>query len=496
MSATTARSSQPPVSFDPQLRRLALVVVVGAIMTILDTTIVNVAITTLGREWDTSLSTIQWVLTGYTLALSMTIPLTSWAIARFGAKHVWLASLTLFVLGSVFCGLAWSVSSLIAFRAVQGFGAGLVLPVGQTMLARAAGPARMGRVMAVIAVPAMLAPVLGPVVGGVIVDNVDWRWLFFVNVPISAVAIGLAVRLLPSDTERDRRARIDLLGLALLSPGLAALVYGLSEAGNGAGAGSPRVWGFLAAGALLVGAFAVRALRRPDTALVDLRVFRIRPFSVATTALFTYSAGVFGLVVLLPLYLQLVRGDSPLDAGLLIAPWGIGAMLTMPLSGRVTDRGGPRGVALAGVAVALAGAFVYPAVQADTPRWLLTAGVFVIGLGHGLIVPALSGGMYRGVSHAEVPAATTAGNIVARVGSSLGVAVLAVVLQSEIRERIPGASGSLSELAGLPRTAEVATSITDAFAHSFWWVVGIVALSLVPVALMPGRAVAGDADAR
>jgi EmrB/QacA subfamily drug resistance transporter len=497
MSATTAESAapRPPSAFDPELRRLALVVVVGAVMTILDMTIVNVAITTLGREWDSSLSTIQWVLTGYTLALSMTIPITGWAVARFGTKQVWLVSLTLFVLGSVLCGLAWSVASLIAFRVVQGVGGGLVLPVGQTILARAAGPDRMGRVMAVIAVPAMLAPVLGPVLGGVIVDNVDWRWLFFVNVPISAVAIALAVRLLPADPERRRDTRIDVLGLALLSPGVAALVYGLSEAGNGVGAGSARFLVPVCVGVAMVAAFVVHALRRPGTALVDLRVFRVRSFAVASAAMFAYTAGVFGLVVMLPLYLQLVRGDSPLDAGLLTAPWGIGAMLTMPLSGRATDRGGPRGVALTGVAVALVGALLFTAVEPGTPRWLLAVGGLVVGLGHGLIVPALTGGMYRGLSRADIPAATTAGNIVARVGSSVGVAVLAVVLQSAIRDRVAGASGSLSDLAGLPRTAEVASSVTDAFAHSFWWTAAIVALALVPAALMPGRRAAQEGAA-
>jgi EmrB/QacA subfamily drug resistance transporter len=477
----------PPAAFDPELRKLSLVVVVGAVMTILDTTIVNVAITTLGRQFDTSLSTIQWVLTGYTLALSMTIPLTTWAIARFGTRQVWLGSLSLFAAGSVLCGLAWSVGSLIAFRVLQGVGAGLIMPVGQTMLARAAGPARMGRVMAVIAVPAMLAPVLGPVVGGVIVDNIDWRWLFYVNAPISAVAIALAVRLLPADTERDRRARIDVLGLALLSPGLAALVYGLSQAANGTGPGSARVLLGVGAGVVLVGAFALRALWRPVSSLVDLRVFRSRPFSAAVAALFTYSAGAFGLIVLLPLYLQIVRGYSPTDAGLLTAPWGLGAIVTMPIAGRLTDRGGPRGVALAGVVTALAGAFAYTGIQADTSRWLIAGGIFVVGLGHGMLIPSLTGGMYRGLARTDVPTATTASNVLIRIGGSLGIAVLAVVLQSAIRERVPGASGSLADVAAVPRTPALLASVTDAFAHSFWWVVAIVALSLVPVLLMPGR---------
>ena len=163
---------------DPALRRIAFVVVLGIIMSILDTTIVIVAIDTLGRQFHTTLSSIQWVSTGYLLALSTVIPLSGWAVERFGAKQMWMLSLTLFVLGSVLCGMAWSAPSLIVFRVLQGFGGGMIMPIGMSILAREAGPARMGRVMSIVGVPALLAPILGPVIGGVLVDNLSWRWIF------------------------------------------------------------------------------------------------------------------------------------------------------------------------------------------------------------------------------------------------------------------------------------------------------------------------------
>ncbi len=231
----------PPVSdsggmlagLDPQLRRLALVVVLGSIMSILDTTIVNVAIATLARDFRAPLSTVQWVSTGYLLALAMTIPLTGWAVERFGAKRMWIASLALFLLGSALSGAAWSIQSLIVFRILQGIGGGMIMPIGQSIMATAAGPQRMGRVMSLLGVPMLLGPILGPVIGGLILDSVSWRWIFYVNLPIGIVAIALAFRILPGHERTDRANRLDVLGLCLLSPGLGLLVYGLSQAGQG-----------------------------------------------------------------------------------------------------------------------------------------------------------------------------------------------------------------------------------------------------------------------
>jgi EmrB/QacA subfamily drug resistance transporter len=185
-------TTQPSTAqrLDREVFLLAVVVVLGTIMTVLDLTVVNVAIPTLGRDFAASISTIQWVLTGYMLGFASVIPLTGWASERFGAKRVWLTSLLVFLTGSVLAGTAWSIGSLIAFRVLQGLGAGMILPVGQTILAQAAGPQRMGRVMSLIGVPMLLAPVFGPVVGGAIVDQWSWRWIFFVNLPVGVAAVG------------------------------------------------------------------------------------------------------------------------------------------------------------------------------------------------------------------------------------------------------------------------------------------------------------------
>src|SRR3954452_13465618 len=201
---------------DRALLRLASVVVLGTIMSILDTTIVNVAIETLGRDLGASLSSIQWVSTGYLLALATVIPLTGWSMERFGGRRMWMLSVVLFLLGSTLCGLAWSTGSLILFRVLQGFGGGMIMPIGQAILAQAAGPQRMGRIMSVIGVPTLLGPILGPVIGGLIVDNVSWRWIFFVNVPVGLVALALAARILPKANLSARRGVVlDVRGLLL-----------------------------------------------------------------------------------------------------------------------------------------------------------------------------------------------------------------------------------------------------------------------------------------
>lgn len=245
-------------------------------------------------------------------------------------------------------------SSLIAFRVLQGLGGGMLLPVGQTMLVREAGPDRMGRVMSIVSVPAMLAPVLGPLLGGAIVDSLNWRWMFFVNVPFCAVALFAALRMLPRDGERDMDARLDVLGMLLLSPGLAMLVYALSVAATATA--SPVAASSSRRSRRRHGRSVRRAcVPQGDGALIDLRRLSTRAFTGATSGLFLYSAAMFGVMILVPLFAGLVRGESALDAGWLLAPMGLGAMLTMSVSGRLADRFGGRWFVVGGVLGVLAG---------------------------------------------------------------------------------------------------------------------------------------------
>ena len=454
-----------PERLDAPLIRLCIAVLVGAVPAILDTTIVNVALETLSREFHTTVTTIQWVSTAYLLALAVVIPLTGWAVDRFGAKRVWMAATVLFLTGSMLCGVAWSIGSLIAFRVLQGIGGGMLLPLAQTIVVQAAGPKRLGQVMGVIAVPAQLAPIIGPVIGGVIVDSISWRWIFYVNVPLCLAALALAIRFMEDDAERGV-ARLDVLGLALLSPGLAAVVYGFSESASHGGFGAAQVLVPLLAGVALLVAFTLHA-RRAAHPLIDLALFRARSFAASSALMFLFGLSLFGAMLLLPLYYQQARGQSALDAGLLLAPQGVGTMLAIVVVGKLTARTGPRAIALAGMALAVLGTLAYTQVTAHTSEWLLGASLLVRGAGLGAAMVSVMAAMFSDVPRTSVPRASSASRILQQVGGSLGTALLAVVLQHQL------ASG-----------AEPAA----AFATAFWWALGLTAFALVPALLLPARA--------
>src|SRR4051794_1312731 len=458
-------------------------------MSILDTTIVNVAIETLGRELHSSLTSIQWVSTGYLLALATVIPLTGWTMERFGAKRAWMTSVVLFLAGSALCGFAWSTESLIAFRVLQGFGGGMIMPIGQAILAQAAGPQRMGRIMSVIGVPTLLGPVLGPVIGGLIVDNLSWRWIFFVNLPVGAVALMLAWRILPAREAGGPRPRLDRVGMLLLSPGLAALVYGLSQVGVKGTFDATNVLVGIGVGALLLVAFCVHAGRAKERSLLDLRLFRDKAFAAASGTTFVFGMSLFGAMFILPLYYQVVRGESALAAGLLLAPQGIGAAMAMPIAGRITDRVGAGRIVPGGLILALLGTLTYTQLTAGTSYTLLGFSLWVRGIGLGMTMMPAMAAAYQTLQRSAVPRAETLINILRTVGGSVGTAVLTVVLERRIAANIPGATGSLGALrqGGGASAARLAEPLAHAFGQTFWWAFGMTALAFIPAAFLPRR---------
>ena len=440
--------------------RVASVVVIGSIMSILDTTIVNVALETLGRDLHTTIADIQWVITGYMLSLAAVIPVTGWAAKRFGAKRVYLISLVLFTGGSILCGFAGSASELIAFRVLQGIGGGMLLPVGQLMMATAAGPQRMGRVMSIVAVPAMLRPILGPTLGGLIVDNASWRWIFYVNVPVGVIAFIAGLRILP-DTDHGKADRLDVRGLVLMATGVPLLTYGLAEIGAKGTFTALSVVLPLFAGIALITLFVLHALRTPRP-LLDLHLYRRGTFASASITMFCLGAALFGGMILLPLYCQQIRLESVVDTGLLTAPMGLGMALVMPLAGRLADRYGGGPLALFGVTVTTIATIPFGFIGAHTSILWLSLAMAVRGMGVGFaFMPAMSAA-FAALSRSELPDATPQLNVLQRIGGSIGTAVLAVVLQR-----------ALTSAHGLDARAA-------AYGTALWWSLGITALAILP----------------
>jgi EmrB/QacA subfamily drug resistance transporter len=445
------------------------VAMLGAVMSILDTTIVNVALATLAEDLNASLATIQWVVTGYMLSLAAVIPVSGWASRRFGSKRVFLVSLVLFTVGSLLCGLATTATQLILFRVLQGAGGGMIMPLAQMIMADAAGPKRMGRVMGLVAVPMMLAPTLGPLLGGVIIETLSWHWIFYVNLFVGAIAIPLAVKLLPAKAT-EKADSLDVLGLALMSTGLVAVTYGLAEAGTYASFTNAHVWAPILVGVALVAGFAIHAFRI-EHPLLDLRLYRSWHFSAASIVMFTLGAAVFGAMILLPLYWQELRGYSVIETGLLTAPQGLGMAVTMPLAARMTERYGGGPVALVGVIATSVMTIPLALIGAHTGVTEICIVMFLRGMGMGAsFMPAMTAA-FAALDRSQISHATPQLNVLNRVGGSIGTTILAVVLANGLRD------------------AHTPSAAAAAYGTAFWWSVGMSVAAIAPcVVLMRAEA--------
>lgn len=445
----------------PEAKRVAVAVIAGLIAPILDTTIVTIAFDRLTTALGTTVDQVQWVATGYLLALAVGVPLAGWAAHRFGTRRAWRSGLTLFLIGSVLCALSWNVEALIVFRVVQGFGAGLLFPLMTSVLVAASGGQALGRLVAMVSLPTALGPILGPVLGGVILNWLDWQWMFVVNVPVCLVALALASRI-PDDRDQagDARTRLDAVGLVLLAPGLAGVLLGLSNSHNGIVRTDVLVP--LLVGLALVAVFAIRSVHATPPTLVDVRVLAKRPVSASSITLFFFSVANFGAMLVLPLYLQQQRGETVLAAALVLIPQGVGALLSRSIAGVLTDRFGARWVGVTGFAIVAVATVPFAVSDEATSLVWLMAVLFVRGLGLGtLISPLMASGFY-GVSADERHDVSIVTRTFQQVGGSFGTAVMAVVLTA-------GATATIG------------------FHDAFWWSTGLAAGGAVLSLLLPSR---------
>ena len=459
-------SIEPEDRLDARLRATIGVVLLGGLLGILNSSMAAVATDTLAAAFHTSLSTVGWASTGFLLAVTATIPFTTWAVDRFGGRRLWLIGLIVFVAGALAAGFAWNVGSLIAFRSLQGVGAGLLDPLVLILLARAAGPERAGRVMGLMGVVLSLGPVLGPIVAGTVLDGLSWRWMFLFSVPLGVIAYLLALRMIPADPPADPMApqqRLDVLGLALLAPGFATLVLALSQAADHAAFTAWQALSPLAAGVILLIAYAAHARRAQGTPpLIDLRLFANRGFAASVTVIGLGGLANFATLFVMPLYYQRAHGHGVLAAGLLMAPTGLGGAVAMPLAGRLSDRLGARGLARIGAIVALISVLILTSIGSHTPEAVPVLATLALGLGMGAFSAPTMGSLYRTLPAPMVAQGSSVLYVLNQLGAALGIALVTLILQTS----------------GDP---------ISGFHGVFWLVVAMLAIVLAAVHLLPGR---------
>src|SRR3954469_607445 len=439
MTSSSSTAALPAPRIEPHVWRIAIVVILGAIMSVLDTTIVNIALDDLSTDLHSSLESIQWVVTGYLLALAAVIPVTGWAARRFGSRRLYLIALVAFTAGSALCGLAWSSGSLVAFRVVQGVGGGMLMPIGQMILVKAAGPRNLPRVMAAIGVPIILAPVFGPTIGGLLLEHAGWQWIFLVNFPIGAIALVTALRLLPSD-QPEEAGSLDLIGLVLVATGLVGVTYGLAESGSAGSLTDASVVVPALSGVALITAFVLRALRIPAP-LLDMRLYADRAFAAASVTTFCLGAALFGAMILMPLYFQTVRGESAVATGLLLMPQGIGAAIAMRMSARATERWGGGLTALGGGIITVVATVPFVLIGGGTSYWIIGAAMVLRGFGVGVSMRPSMPAAFAVLRPEQISHASPQLNVLQRVGGSMGTAILSVVLGHHLASAAQAAGG-------------------------------------------------------
>ena len=399
--------------------------VLALIMQILDVTILNVALATLGREFQVDPAQLQWVLTGYMISLAVFIPSSGWIADRFGSKKTFQAAVIIFTLASMLCGMAVSMEMLVGSRILQGVGGGMLVPVGQAMMFRAFPAHERAKAGAVLSIPITVAPMLGPLIGGVLVEYASWRWIFFINLPVGALALLFTFLFLKEETTRDP-GRFDVPGFVLAGAGLATLLVGLDQ-GAQIGWAAPAVWLSLIASVLLIGGLVWRELR-VESPMLDLRLLGDRLFGTGNLLLLAMTGAMFSVLFLIPLYLQTLRGVSPMFAGLTMMPQAIAMLATTQVVSRLYGRIGPKRLVLAGFAVQLVIGGLLQVQNLSTPLWALGLLLATQGVAMGLLMTPVQTATFAAISGPAMGMASSMFNVTRQVATALGTAVVATVL--------------------------------------------------------------------
>jgi len=408
---------------------VGVVFVFGLFMDLLDMTITNVALPALQQEFSADTTTIQWVVTGYLLSLAIFIPVSGWAGDRFGTKRIFMFALGMFTVSSLLCGLSWNVEALISFRFMQGVGGGMLTPVGTAMLFRAFPPSERAKASAMLAIPAVVAPASGPVLGGYLVEYQSWHWIFLINVPVGLLGLVVAGIVLREE-KQEQTGRLDVPGFLFGSFGLASVVYALAEAGS-RGFDDSRVLAFGLGGLALLGVFSAIELRTSDP-MIDMRLMQNRLFASANAVQVLSMAGMQGALFLLPIFLQAERGMTPLESGLATFPQAIGVMMMVAPAQRLYRATGPRRMMMVGMVGAAISTFALLAVGLETNVWWVRLIMLGRGWSFALTLVPLQAATFATIRPEDTGRASALFNSGRQVAASFGVALTATVLTSRM----------------------------------------------------------------
>ncbi len=430
------RSPAVPVSQNSLSQKWIILVAVmfGIFMVILDTTVVNVAFQTIRTEFNASLNDAQWIISVYVLALGISTPLSGYLADRFGMKKVYLTGIAIFAAGSFICGLSPSLPVLIAARTLQGLGGGIAVPLGSAMLLRTFPPSEQGFALGIFGIVLLVAPALGPILGGFLVDQNLWRLIFFINPPIGLLGFILGSRVLPKFKD-DRQPSFDVWGLVTEIIGFGSILYAASTAAN-KGWSSPDVITFLVTGVVGLAVFAIIELKVAREPLLDLRLFKNRVFLNASLLGYVSVIALFGAEFLMPLFLQSLRGKSAFETGLILLPMAITAGVSTIISGRLYDRLGPRPLVAFGFAMLIINTWQLSQIQADTSINYIMLLLALRGLAVGTTVQPTFVTALSVVPLNNIPRGSSLTNATRQVVQSIGVAILATVLASSLSPQI------------------------------------------------------------
>jgi EmrB/QacA subfamily drug resistance transporter len=411
---------------------VAAVVVLGVFMSILDQTIVNIAIPRLQTDFGADIHSVQWVLTGYILTQGIVTPASAYFADRLGIKRFYIISLAAFTMGSALCGLAWSLPVLIFFRVLQGAGGAALFPLSITLLFQEFPPHERGMAMGVFGVPALLAPAIGPTLGGYLVTFAGWQLIFYINVPIGIVAVILSIIFL-RNARANTNARFDFPGFVLAAIGLGTILYALSDASTD-GWTSGVVLGCLFVGFLSLTGFIIYEImmaNRGGQPLLDVRLFANGQFRAGMIANVFVIFSLFGGLFLLPIYLQNIRQLSAFQTGLILLPQALASMVATLVGGRLVDRIGVRAVMIPGLILLALGNWELSTITLYSPYWWIQVVLIVRGLALGLTVQPLTVASLSEIRPRQLAQASSLSTVVRAVSSSLGIAVLATLVQTQ-----------------------------------------------------------------